>query len=69
MTQRSALTNTQAVSGVRNHGRQHGKPAPLPAQPAPPPAQAEPRAARPVNPPNPLLLKGGTVFRSYLTPF
>jgi len=41
--------NTQAVSGVSNHGRQHGKPAPLPAQPAPPPAQAEPRAARPAD--------------------
>jgi len=51
--------NTQAVSGVHNHGRQHGKPAPLPAQPTPPPAQAEPRAARPANPPNPPLLKGG----------
>ena len=51
--------NTQAVSGVHNHGRQHGKPAPLPAQPTPPPAQAEPRAARPANPPNPPLPKGG----------
>jgi len=39
--------NTQAVSGVKNHGRQHGNSARSPIQPTPPTAQAAPRAARP----------------------